>query len=379
MNKYFKKFSIMLLMLLSIIGFGTIQNVTVVNAATVGQQLTQPEGGWRRVENTDSNINYIGKNWGLYYYGTESDGNTSCVMNPNGVSVKFNFTGNKIRIINPYNPLHGELIEVYIDGIKVNTHSLAFSDHRQVIAYENNNLSNAEHCFEYKFIGNGEAVFDAVDIDSNGQLKPYSELATTSSSVILNIEPEKTQIHLKETVTANLTIDNIKEIAAEDVRIKYDNTKLKFLSMDELEGIKLVKSEDKDGELRLILASKGITNVVNAKKALLKLNFQGIASGDALVDVTKGKVSDGITMEKDLTDAECGQATIKIDDVIMKDVNNSGEFTLLDLAIDGRHFSEDPKTLTQYNTDTVVNNAIDNDDLTKIGEYMLANPTYKFS
>ncbi|WML33214.1 Ig-like domain-containing protein [Clostridium sp. OS1-26] len=199
---------------------------------------------------------------------------------------------------------------------------------------------------------------------------------TTSSGIVLNIEPEKTKIKTTETVSANLVIDNIKEIAAEDVRIKYDNTKLEFLGMDEVDGIKLVKNDTQPGELRVIVASKGADNVVNAKKALLKLNFKGIAAGEALVDVIKGRVSDGITMEKDLTDAECGQATITIED--LKDVNNSGEFTLLDLAIDARHLGKDPKTLTQYNTDIVENNAIDDDDLLKIGEYMLANPNYKF-
>lgn len=200
-----------------------------------------------------------------------------------------------------------------------------------------------------------------------------------SQGTVLNIEPEKNQIHLNEVVSANLIIDNITEIAAEDVRIKYDNTKLKFLGMDEVDGIKLVKSETNPGELRVILASKGLSNVVNAKKALLKLNFQGIASGNALVDVIKGRVSDGIEMEKDLTDSECGQATIIIDDVVIQDVNNSGEFTLLDLAIDARHLGEDPTALTQYNTDQVVNGAVDNNDLLKIGEYMLANPNYQFN
>ncbi|WPC40936.1 cohesin domain-containing protein [Clostridium sp. JS66] len=197
-----------------------------------------------------------------------------------------------------------------------------------------------------------------------------------ASKTILNVEPEKAKIHLNETVSANLTIDNIKDIAAEDVRIKYDNTKLQFLGATEVDGIKLVKNDAKDGELRLILASKGVTNVVEAKKALLKLNFKGIAAGDALVDVTKGRVSDGITMEKDLTDDQCGQATITIDNEALTDVNKDGQFTLLDLAIDGRHYSEDPASLTQYNTDIVVNKAIDDDDLTKIGEYMLANPNY---
>lgn len=171
-------------------------------------------------------------------------------------------------------------------------------------------------------------------------------------------------------------MDNITEIAAEDIRIKYDNTKLKFLGMDEVDGIKLVKSETNPGELRVITASKGLANVVNAKKALLKLNFQGIASRDALVDVTKGRVSNGITMEKDLTDSECGQAIIKINETVLDDVNHSGEFTLLDLAIDARHLGEDPTALTQYNTDQVVNGAVDDNDLLKIGEYMLANQNY---
>ena len=199
-----------------------------------------------------------------------------------------------------------------------------------------------------------------------------------NSGIILNIEPEKNKIKLNETVSANLTIDNIKDIAAEDIRIKYDNTKLQFLGATEVDGIKLVKNDAKDGELRFILASKGVANVVEAKKALLKLNFKGITAGDALVDVTKGRVSDGITMEKDLTDDQCGQATITIDNEALTDVNKDGQFTLLDLAIDGRHYSEDPESLTQYNTDIVVNKAIDDDDLVKIGEYMLANPNYKF-
>lgn len=210
------------------------------------------------------------------------------------------------------------------------------------------------------------------------ELLENANTSQPSQGTILNIEPEKSKIKLNETVSANLTIDNIKDIAAEDVRIKYDNTKLQFLGSTEVDGIKLVKNEQKDGELRFIVASKGVTNVVQAKKVLLKLNFKGIAAGDALVDVTKGRVSDGITMEKDLTDDQCGQATITIDNEALVDVNKDGQFTLLDLAIDGRHYSEDPASLPQYNTDIVVNKAIDDDDLTKIGEYMLANPNYKF-
>ncbi|MBU3146957.1 Ig-like domain-containing protein [Clostridium sp. CF012] len=199
---------------------------------------------------------------------------------------------------------------------------------------------------------------------------------TITKKVVLNIEPEKNKIKKNETVTANLTIDNITNIAAEDIRIKYDSEKLEFIDFKEVDGIKLVKDDKKAGELRFILASKGKDNIVDAKKILLKLNFKGIKAGEALVDVVKGRVSDGIEIEKDLTDAECGQAIITIEE--MKDVNNSGEYTLLDLAIDGRHLGEAPTTLPQYNTDVVANNAIDDVDLLEIGNQMLLNLNYKF-
>ena len=226
-------------------------------------------------------------------------------------------------------------------------------------------------------IKKGQATITATT--TNGSNLSATCIVMVKKKIILDVEPEKNKIHLKENAVVHLTIDNIKEIAAEDAIIKYDSTKLKFIGMTEVKGIKLVKLEQDEDELRIITASRGLSRIVNDKKILLKLYFKGIASGEALVDVIKGKVTDGIEMEKDLIDDECGQTTIIIDDVVVDDVNHTGEFTLLDLGIDGRHLGEDPKTLPQYNTDQVINGAIDDDDLLKIGEYMLANPNYRFN
>lgn len=207
----------------------------------------------------------------------------------------------------------------------------------------------------------------------------YIEGASVEKKTVLDIEPEKEKIRVNEEVTADLTIDNITEIAAEDIRIKYDNEKLKFVDFEEVDGIKLVKDikVEEDGELRVILASKGEVNIVNAKKALLKLKFKGIKPGEAKVDITKGRVSDGIEMEKDLTDEQCDEGIIIIEAIT--DVNNSGEFTLLDLGIDARHLSKDPKVeeLSKYNTDIAINDAIDEDDLLEIGKLMIDNPNYE--
>lgn len=198
------------------------------------------------------------------------------------------------------------------------------------------------------------------------------------NKVVLDVEPIKENIKLSEEVTADLTINNITQIAAGDIRIKYDNEKLKFTGFEEVDGFKLVKDiqDDKNGVLRVILASKGETNIVNSKKALLKLKFKGIKQGEAIVDVTKGRVSDGIEMERDLTDEQCDEGKIIIEEI--KDVNNSGEFTLLDLAIDARHLSKNPKLpeLSKYNTDISINNIIDEDDLLEIGNLIIDNLNY---
>lgn len=109
---------------------------------------------------------------------------------------------------------------------------------------------------------------------------------------------------------------------------------------------------------------------------MLKLKFKGISTGDALVSIIKGRISDGINMEEDLFYDECGEATIAVEDY--KDPNKDGEFTLLDLAIDGRYYGQDPAELPEYKADVVEDGIIDDDDLIRIGEYMVENPNYKF-
>ncbi|WP_459480455.1 LamG-like jellyroll fold domain-containing protein [Clostridium saccharoperbutylacetonicum] len=266
------------------------------------------------------------------------------------------------------------LNSMYINGVKQTLSKTQTADQLKSLTVFENNLNISGFGVNDKYRYNGSVIDDFKVF--NRELTD-DEVVVLSSAVVLDIEPEKSKIYVNENVTANLVIENIKEIAAEDIRIKYDSSKLQFLGIDEIDGIKLVKKDAKADEFRFILASKGIANVVTDKKILLKLNFKGIAAGDALVDVTKARVSDGIEMEKDLTDDQCGQATITIKELM--DVNKNGEFTLLDLAIDGRHFGEDPTTLPEYDTDQVVNGAIDDDDLLKIGEYMLANSNYKFN
>ncbi|MCT4564517.1 MAG: cohesin domain-containing protein [Maledivibacter sp.] len=351
-------------------------------AVEIGDRLPEPEDGWRRYDDENSLIELEG-NWLSQSAGGTYNGSISY----NGTlddSFKFSFHGTKFRIITCLNHNRSNNIIVKVDGSVIDNYSeyITSGDKGIAIAYEKTGLSQDEHTVEIinnTLSSNKYFSLDAIDIDEDGKLIEYKE--PIGNSIVLDIEPEKEKIKVNEIVTANLVIDNISKISAEDIRIDYDEKKLEFLGFEEVDGMKLVKSVEKaeTGDLRVIVASKGEANIIDSKKILLKLKFKGIKVGDALVDITKGRVTDGIDMEKDLADKECDQGTIIIEAVA--DVNNSGEFTLLDLGIDARHFSKDPASseLTKYNTDIVVNGQIDDEDLLEIGKLILENSNYDFN
>lgn len=372
-GKYLKKVVAMLLMTL------LFSNLSAF-ATTVGDYSPEPEAGWVRFDDQDASIHY-GEGWydgggGSFYK------KTAKVTSTPGESLTFNFTGPQLRIIGVFHKVYTANAQVELDGQIIGTFSQQLGSETQggTLNFEILNLEDKEHSVKVTYPNDGKTLLlDAIDLAEGNTILPYNTNIQTTPLPILTITPEKSTIKVGEEVTTELAIENIQNIAAEDIKIAYDSEKLQYLGHEELEGIKLVYNDIQNGELRFILASKGESNLITAKTTLLKLNFKGISTGEALADITKGKVSDGIDMEKDLTAEECDQTIITIES--LSDVNNSGEFTLLDLAIDARHLLKDPSLpeLSGYNTDVVVNNAIDEEDLLEIGKYMLLNSNYSFN
>lgn len=216
---------------------------------------------------------------------------------------------------------------------------------------------------------NGTYTFKAIDTDGN-EVTESIKIDNIIPDVILDVEPNMKKVHLAENIVVDLTIDHVENIGGVDVRIKYDDSKLEFLGFDEVVGIKFFKEKAENGEMRLTLFGDGVTNFVNNKTTLLKLNFKPIAVGDALIDITKGRISDGITLEKDLRADECGETTINIVDEKLK-----GKFTLLDVTMISRHIGEDPeKLLPDMDLDLNLDGKIDQADIDKAYKLMLENP-----
>lgn len=138
--------------------------------------LFEPEPGWKRIDDTDSNIQYTGV-WaagtdGRCYNDTihykDSISNTPPDANP--VSVKFNFEGSKLRIIGLAGSAYDSNAKILIDGVEESinfSRTSAVYPIYQSLIYEKLGLSNKVHTVEIK----GKFInLDAIDIDESGSI-----------------------------------------------------------------------------------------------------------------------------------------------------------------------------------------------------------------
>lgn len=202
-------------------------------------------------------------------------------------------------------------------------------------------------------------------------------LAGTSPELIVNA---KDSLKLGEEFTAEIVLNNAVNICAEDLKITYDANLFKYMGSEEIPGLKIYKEVNQGvGTLRFIIASKGKTYAINGQNPLVALKFQAIKPGNGTIDIAKGRIADNGTIEMDVAAENCGEKNITI--LGSLDVNRSGEFTLLDLAIDAWYFgdkAEDTDT-TKYDADVVTDGIIDDADLSEIVAQILNNSNYDFN
>ncbi|EKS4344987.1 hypothetical protein QB607_002990 [Clostridium botulinum] len=160
--------------------------------ATIGQQLLQPENGWKRYDDTDSNISYVG-DWvkgsnSIFYGGSYNTIAYSPALTNKTLICKFNFTGSKIRIISSITKWRSEKLLIKIDNLEErygeNNSDETNNTSVQKVIYEKVRLTNKEHIVEIYMdslttIRPGDnsykaAELDAIDIDENGELRPYN-------------------------------------------------------------------------------------------------------------------------------------------------------------------------------------------------------------
>lgn len=333
---------------------------------------------WDEFTYNDPNITYVGTGW---YGGSNPhspDGGIYVTLK-SGDEYKFNFTGTSIKIFSPgpeassYD-LSSTLI---LDGtieIKPILERGKFS-----AAYDISGLENREH--SVRVINGSTGVGNAISptrihLLKGEKLLPYNEKTATPQK-ILTFETENNTKRVHEIFKLDMYMQNIKEIAAEDLLIQYDPAYLAFEGFKEKEGIKIVYSNAQKGEIRVVMASLGEKNVINTKTMLANMNFRALKKGETTVSYQKAKVTDGLTYEKPLKAEELGDILLYIKEPQFLDVNKSGKYTLLDLGILARHFNALlPNDL--YILDQFEDGKVDDLDLIEVYKRILENPEYTF-
>ncbi len=228
-------------------------------------------------------------------------------------------------------------------------------------------------------VTNGTTYYYVVSaLNESGESENSNEVYATPEQPTVTLEVTSVdKAKLGDEITANIVIHNATNICAEDLKIAYDTSKLQFLSAENADGMKIYKEDDiAAGIKRYITACLGKANAANGDKILLKMKFKAIDKGEAKIDITNGRIADNATLEMDVSQENCGEKTILIEGV--KDVNRTGEYTLLDLGIDAWYYGDaaaDTDT-SKYDADQIVNGTIDDDDLTEIVTQILANNNY---
>lgn len=149
-------------------------NGTDKNSAKLGNQLTNPEVGWKRYDDSSSLIKYIG-NWALKNDEAEDIDNDYNKTLHRSLSLmgeaKFYFNGTKLRII-AYNGIgRSSKVKVTIDGEDYNLDE-SRANQSGTLSFEILGLSRSNHKVTIgRTDGDGGRInIDAIDIDSDGTM-----------------------------------------------------------------------------------------------------------------------------------------------------------------------------------------------------------------
>jgi len=150
-------------------------------AATVGQQSTSPDAGWKRYDDSNPAFQFTGQ-WITSTYAGNYNSTVHYSTDGQFTTTSFKFKGTKLRIIASVgnNRPTVNSNEVVIDGNTVGAYSTYSTTTKyQILVYEITNLPDTAH--DVVINSDGLVVFDAIDIDDTGYLIGINDLVATSN------------------------------------------------------------------------------------------------------------------------------------------------------------------------------------------------------
>ncbi|OXM84621.1 fibronectin type III domain-containing protein [Paenibacillus rigui] len=241
-----------------------------------------------------------------------------------------------------------------------------------------NNVTGATYFVDANVTPGTTYYYVVSAVNESGESANSNEVSLTPVALdpSLNVIIAEDKVKVGQEFIASIDLKNVKNIYAEDFTIKYDNTLFEFVGFEEIPGYKIYNQPAaQNGSIRFIVASQGKDNGISDEKVFLKLKLRAKAAGTGKVDATKCRIAD-TEKEFDLLEANCTEDTVTVEGP--KDVNRTGEYTLLDLAIDGYYYGElasnaDP---SKYDANQAGDEYVKDEDLVYIVNQMLLNTNY---
>lgn len=137
--------------------------------AIVGEVLTAPEEGWKRYDDTDSRIQFIGL-WTTSSTVSQYEATGHNASSTSSCTVQFRFYGKNLRLIGASDTMRSNAISVTIDGKLAGIFSQSGNLQYQVLDFSLTDMEQKIHIVEIATNGSGNYNFDAIDIDDTGYL-----------------------------------------------------------------------------------------------------------------------------------------------------------------------------------------------------------------
>ena len=142
--------------------------------ATIGDQLSSPESGWKRYDNTDSRVSYTGS-WTHRTTLSDNHNSTDSYTSTQSDKITFKFYGTKFRIISMFWSTFSNNVQVKVDNVINGTYSSRSSlNQYKILLYEIKDLDQEVHTVEIaKVDATSTDLYldlDCIDIDDTGYL-----------------------------------------------------------------------------------------------------------------------------------------------------------------------------------------------------------------
>jgi uncharacterized protein YjdB len=277
-----------------VVGTNNLNNTTE-NSAKIMDSLPNPEIGWKRYNDSNSNITYSSL---FTVYNNDTRGYLNDFHYKSGSStadigkIQFNFTGTKLRIIALTSNVsaYDNMANITIDGNTQTFSELStVTTGKYTLVFENIALSNTEHSVVISSSAVAKSLtLDAIDIDENGDLKPYNANPVQTVDAT-GIALDKTSLDMNigdiTNLIATVTPDN-----ATNKNVTWTSSDSSIATVDSTGKVTAIK----EGSVTITATTSDGSN----KSATCTINVKNPVSGNGLLTVT---MTDGQQRSYDLT------------------------------------------------------------------------------